>query len=315
MSANSSLGSLIRERRLARGYSLGQLASEVGATAANVRSWERDQESPDTQQVPRLAEALDLETGAIETLIVVAAEPVEAVADPRDEAYSDSGATSAVTVVGVEDEPEVGEEVEPEVGEEESPADELGGEEPEDSDVAAEAAAGSPVDQDDDEAAATEDAVVTGDSEADEAEATAVPVSAEVADEDEPSSDEVAAVAEEPTEAMPPPVATPPPAAAAAGVPTAQSKPPGPVGKQRAVAEIGPPPPLQFPNPLKSFFDPHKRWLYYLRITLTIIVLFVLARVFFWALGELWTALGEVLDSIESTETEELTTISQILPG
>jgi transcriptional regulator with XRE-family HTH domain len=57
----STFGELIREGRLAKGMSMGQLASAVGRTAASVRRWERDEVLPAADVVQRLAEVLDID--------------------------------------------------------------------------------------------------------------------------------------------------------------------------------------------------------------------------------------------------------------
>ena len=65
MSDPNTLGSLVRRRRLESGYSLGQLASKVGKTAAEVRAWERDNELPEHGILERLAETLELDLDEI----------------------------------------------------------------------------------------------------------------------------------------------------------------------------------------------------------------------------------------------------------
>ena len=59
----------------------------------------------------------------------------------------------------------------------------------------------------------------------------------------------------------------------------------------------------RFLGALRVLFDPRKRWLYWIRITLTIAVLAVLGAVLLWAVGEFFTSLGDVLDSIEPTDS------------
>jgi transcriptional regulator with XRE-family HTH domain len=61
MSDPNTLGGIVRRRRLESGYSLGQLASKVGKTAAEVRSWERDAELPEHGIIERLVETLELD--------------------------------------------------------------------------------------------------------------------------------------------------------------------------------------------------------------------------------------------------------------
>lgn len=72
MSDKDTIGRLVRRRRLESGYSLGQLASKVGMTAAEVRSWERDLELPEHGILERLAETLELDLADIEARVAAA---------------------------------------------------------------------------------------------------------------------------------------------------------------------------------------------------------------------------------------------------
>ena len=62
------LGRLIRESRLKKGMSLGQLASAVGRTSSSVRRWERGEVPPAKAIIPDLAQALDLEPADLDAL-------------------------------------------------------------------------------------------------------------------------------------------------------------------------------------------------------------------------------------------------------
>lgn len=62
------LGRLIRESRLKKGMSLGQLASAVGRTSSSVRRWERGEVPPAKAIIPDLAQALDLEPAELDAL-------------------------------------------------------------------------------------------------------------------------------------------------------------------------------------------------------------------------------------------------------
>lgn len=53
-----SLGRFIRESRLKRGMSLGQLADAIGRSSSSVRRWERDEVAPAITVMPSLANAL-----------------------------------------------------------------------------------------------------------------------------------------------------------------------------------------------------------------------------------------------------------------
>lgn len=61
MSESPTPGQTIRTQRLAKGLSLGQLASSVGRTASSVRRWEKDEAMPPDDVVDRLAEVLDVD--------------------------------------------------------------------------------------------------------------------------------------------------------------------------------------------------------------------------------------------------------------
>ncbi|MEZ5175367.1 MAG: helix-turn-helix transcriptional regulator [Acidimicrobiia bacterium] len=66
MEGSESLGRLIRESRLRRGMSLGQLASTIGRSSSSVRRWERDEVAPAIAIMPRLAEALQIDVADLE---------------------------------------------------------------------------------------------------------------------------------------------------------------------------------------------------------------------------------------------------------
>ncbi len=74
-----SLGELIRERRLGLGLSLGQLATKVSTSAAEVRRWERGEQTPNEEIQAALAELLGLEADAMAELAVEieVSDPVE----------------------------------------------------------------------------------------------------------------------------------------------------------------------------------------------------------------------------------------------
>jgi transcriptional regulator with XRE-family HTH domain len=56
-----AMGRAIREARLRKGMSLGQLASAVGRSSASVRRWERGEVPPAIGLIDDLAEVLDLD--------------------------------------------------------------------------------------------------------------------------------------------------------------------------------------------------------------------------------------------------------------
>jgi transcriptional regulator with XRE-family HTH domain len=68
MSDAAELGRLIRESRLKKGMSLGQLASTVGRSSSSVRRWERGEVPPAKAIIGDLAVALDLEPSQLDDL-------------------------------------------------------------------------------------------------------------------------------------------------------------------------------------------------------------------------------------------------------
>lgn len=96
MTDRRTFGQAIREARLTRGMSMGQLAAAVERSTASVRRWERDQGVPAKTVVQELIVVLNLDE--TETLALAAA-PLPAVATaPRQEEQSDATrATSAST--------------------------------------------------------------------------------------------------------------------------------------------------------------------------------------------------------------------------
>lgn len=71
MNDQTTLGETIRDRRLALGYSLGQLATKVNKTASSIRAWERGQELPSDSEAAQLADALDLDAALMAALLTV----------------------------------------------------------------------------------------------------------------------------------------------------------------------------------------------------------------------------------------------------
>ncbi len=101
-----AFGSLVREKRLRLGLSLGQLASQVSRTAATVRAWERGERVPDAATIRKLASVLAADgaelqaaaDGAAPSIAIDEAEDFETVADY---AVADHTATGAGTVAYV----------------------------------------------------------------------------------------------------------------------------------------------------------------------------------------------------------------------
>ena len=110
MADDTTFGTTIREARLARGLSMGQLASSVGRTAASVRRWERDESVPSGEVVGRLAGVLEVDTDVLEGLATSQrADPVEpSSGDPFDAIPgSRTGATPVVAPAPTAVTPEV----------------------------------------------------------------------------------------------------------------------------------------------------------------------------------------------------------------
>lgn len=67
MDEPQSLGRFIRQTRLDRGMSLGQLASEIGRSSSSVRRWERDEVAPALTVMPVLADVLEVDVAELES--------------------------------------------------------------------------------------------------------------------------------------------------------------------------------------------------------------------------------------------------------
>ncbi len=253
MSSPATIGELIRERRLARGYSLGQLATQLRRTPAEVRRWERGEGLPADELVPALARALDVEVDGIEALRPAPEPTVEA-----------DAATEPPNLEFAEPAPESGGDAPPDPFALAAPIATRPGE------FSDAGATGASAEADLDNAGAEDD-------DGEDAPRRAggfVPATASTVAVTSP---------EPPTEPIAAPVATlaPPVAEAATAEPD----------------RLG-----RIPNPLELLFDPHRRWLYWIRYALTVVVLVVLLRIFLWAAGELWEALGQFIDTFRSTD-------------
>ncbi|MFQ5555304.1 MAG: helix-turn-helix domain-containing protein [Acidimicrobiia bacterium] len=278
----TSIGELIRERRLALGFSLGQLATQLGETPAEVRRWERGEDVPGRIATTQLARVVDVDVEVLEAMrpedvdqdpaaddpvaddaavhpaldTPAASEPAPAIAG----SFSDAAATASSTVI---DGQGTGDE-----STEDRPPDA----EPRD--------------------AVPTDTVPTGD-ETTDADAADPPPTRQPADavpaqlrghEEQREITAAPMITEAPTESIPAPVAT------------------IPRREEASLAAPEVPVKTRAPNPLELLFDPRRRWIYWIRYVLTVVALLVLFRVFVWAAGELWAALGELLDGFQSTE-------------
>lgn len=266
MSDDRDFGTIINERRLELGYSLGQLANRIGVTAAQVRAWERGAETPDDPTVGLIAGELDLSgadlRGAMRSAGSGGAAPVRS--DRPEEA------TAAVMAVFSD----AGDTV-----------------------SAADPAAGAPQTRDPDSAAEVPPGGDRG-----------AATGSDGAGSDGARSD----IVDQPTEAVAI-VGTP----ATGGVP-AVSLPSPPAGAVLAAPPVAPPVGQVRPGPaaqetqqpgllagwnraLHTLFDPERRYLFWLRTALTVLVLLVFLRVLAWAVPAFFDVLGDILDTIETT--------------
>lgn len=307
MSPSMTPGQTIREARLAKGLSLGQLASAVGRTASSVRRWEKDEAYPTSAVLDQLSEMLDIERDVLEP-------------DGRD--------TSATGGEAVYDVPAVFGTTEEAAG---PPSGEIlsgvqADEEAEDATngtvvdvvIAGEVDA-QPVIT---EGARLEEPSISGGE---------VGVESQKAEDAEPEELSVPSVGaeSEPVLAPPPtvdpaaatmPVAVPQfpvdgaPSTTEAGEAESTVEQPGlvdeeteallyPVPPKKEPAAGPPPPPVQrtWWNPLRPLRQGDQQWRYYLRGALTVIVLLLLAWGLVWAFGELSTALSDLWDTFGRT--------------
>ena len=105
MSDPRTFGQVVRQARLAKGMSMGQLATSVERSTASVRRWERDEGVPAKEVIGQLATVLSLDEA---DLALIGAEPVPPappppVAPPRSPAQGPSQPTQmgASRVTGV----------------------------------------------------------------------------------------------------------------------------------------------------------------------------------------------------------------------
>lgn len=279
MTEPQHLGDFIRERRLALGYSAGQLAMRLGRTAAVVRTWERGHEPVPDDAFAGLAELLDVPESrlrALQPVVEVSAHFDEDELPPLEEVP----VVAKVEAAAAEDEEDLdGSDEEPEEALEDEPGVE----------DAAETA-----DVDDDVPDRDGASSAEGD-------ASASPLSAFDVD---------TAMLEAPTEAIDPvrdlqPVATatatrarPDPAPAAA------PPSPAPPSVEPAATEVDGTVPAWL-GPFRIIFDPEKPYLYWARWVGTVVGLYILFRLLGFSLGELVDAVGDFWDSFRTPEGPE----------
>ena len=274
MSDDRDFGTIINERRLELGYSLGQLANRIGVTAAQVRAWERGAETPDDATVGRIAGELDLPGAELRSSIRTAAAAKVAPARPE----RPEEATAAVMAV-FSDAGDTVSAVDPtEAGSDRAPDE---------------------------------------------------PAAIDAPGEEKPSPPgelhEGSDLVDEPTEAVDVVAASPPPGEAFPVVPVpsapagvAVAAPPHAASAREPVAPTTPPE-MQEPGllagwnrTLRTLFDPERRYLFWLRTALTVLILLVFLRVLAWAVPAFFDTLGDILDTIETTTD---TTIIDGVPG
>lgn len=91
------MGRTIREARLAKGMSLGQLAAAVGRSSASVRRWERGEVAPAIGIIDDLARVLDIDADELRSQRPSASKPVVAPPGSPDHDTDMSGETGPST--------------------------------------------------------------------------------------------------------------------------------------------------------------------------------------------------------------------------
>ncbi len=296
MSDSNTLGGLVRHRRLESGYSLGQLASKVGKTAAEVRAWERGAELPEHGILERLAETLELDLSDIQARLVAAQEAAAKEAAEAEEVAKESAEAEEEPPAEKPATKKKPKGAAAEQGDTPEPA----SEEPADDDEIVKTGEPIVIDPDvpvefpEEPAAAADDA--PGFAVADPS--TPPQLAAE------PAGDESApGLLEAPTEPVPVPVITDTAAAARAGRAAALLEEPPPPLPQVEAPPDADPGLLRYLEPVRILFDPHSRYLYWIRAGLTTVVMIVFAWILLNQLGNLLDAVGELLDTIEPAAT------------
>jgi transcriptional regulator with XRE-family HTH domain len=78
MAGTGELGATIREARLKKGMSLGQLASAVGRSSSSVRRWERGEVAPAATVLSKLQAILEIEPAVLNAPMPVSVESPDA---------------------------------------------------------------------------------------------------------------------------------------------------------------------------------------------------------------------------------------------
>jgi transcriptional regulator with XRE-family HTH domain len=298
MSDPNTLGSLVRKRRLESGYSLGQLASKVGKTAAEVRAWERDAELPEHGIIERLASTLEIDVDEIKKRLEAGKKALEA--ERKAAAKAEAEAKAAEVAAEAE-----AAEAEANAAAEAKAAAEVKAKKTQTPAVPETAGAGSeaPVEEEDLPGFAVEDPF------------TPPPPVAGRTPAGGPRAGFPADVLDAPTEPVPVPVITETATAARAGRAAALLEEPPPSISERFDAPDEDPGLLRYLEPLRVLFDPQSRYLYWIRSGLTIVVMMIFAVILFSQLGKLLDAIGELIDTIKpaTNNTDQVGTVGMIL--
>jgi transcriptional regulator with XRE-family HTH domain len=283
MPGSRDFGKIINERRLALGYSLGQLANRMGTTATKVRSWERGDATPDRATIDQLAEELNMSVGVLRATLP-AAEPAlddggeERTAAVAGPVFSDAADTAASEVEDQDEDHGRPEELSEEAERASTEEDVSGDPEP------------------------TALVVAT-----DSADVEAASSDSDLDDDDAP--EEEVNLIDLPTEAVPVVPSMPPFEPSGGGlVPAAAAVATVPARVRIDPNEL----PIAEPSGLFApverlmvkVFDPEKTYLFWIRIALIAVIFFVFLRVLAWAVPEFFDTLRDILDTIESTPTE-----------
>ncbi|MEN8234836.1 MAG: helix-turn-helix transcriptional regulator [Actinomycetota bacterium] len=105
MSEGRTFGQAVREARLAKGLSMGQLAAAVERSTASVRRWERDEGLPAEAVVEKLTNVLNLDSGPFDLPDVAPEiERVPIVKEPPPDATRPTAASASgfVTQTGLQ---------------------------------------------------------------------------------------------------------------------------------------------------------------------------------------------------------------------
>ena len=277
---SQTFGELIRERRLGRGLSLGQLASEVSTTANQVRRWERGEETPSVEIQDALAIFLAIDRHELEVLASSIDIPDTTLDDDAQDTVDEREGQLKVDAPGVGMRRET--VVPPELVARPEPLVPPQPELPVESEMPVVLQIEGAVGMDATRALDVQHPVEPVQS--NQAETSQVyPVALDV----EPGPTNLL----DPDDPLPVPLKYPESAPAGVAVEITETEP-------------------NLWNPLRYLYDPAKPWLYWIRAGATVVVLLILLNILFGSVGELFDKIGEVLDTIEpANPAEDPTTV------